>query len=267
MAVDGAAETFDAAGGVPGSGEAVDCWRGRMPRAKQQLTSTRPPSTAARGVGPAHQGDCRRCRLTCPISDGWGGGRGRKSGEGGPAVPLLPGWGSVDAVRVIRDERERGGCETGEKRAGRFFPHSKKRSTAILPEGGDRRHCIPSPPTSRETVGARNRATATRPAQARAGPGLATAFESADDSPGLLLWRATNRWQAAQRAALKPFGLTPVQFVVWSLLIWGGSPWWGATVGSLDPGRVPARQLVVGGPQIGHGVALRGGVGVFDLLP
>lgn len=46
------------------------------------------------------------------------------------------------------------------------------------------------------------------------GPGLATEFESADDSPGLMLWRATNRWQAAQRAALKPFRLTHVQFVL-----------------------------------------------------
>lgn len=44
--------------------------------------------------------------------------------------------------------------------------------------------------------------------------GLASEFESADDSPGLLLWRATHRWQAAQRAALKPFGLTHVQFVL-----------------------------------------------------
>jgi DNA-binding MarR family transcriptional regulator len=44
--------------------------------------------------------------------------------------------------------------------------------------------------------------------------GLATDFESADDSPGLMLWRATHRWQAAQRAALKPFGLTHVQFVL-----------------------------------------------------
>lgn len=44
--------------------------------------------------------------------------------------------------------------------------------------------------------------------------GLATEFADADDSPGLLLWRVTNRWQAAQRAALKPLGLTHVQFVL-----------------------------------------------------
>jgi DNA-binding MarR family transcriptional regulator len=44
--------------------------------------------------------------------------------------------------------------------------------------------------------------------------GLETEFDSADHSPGLLLWRVTNRWQAAQRAALKPYGLTHVQFVV-----------------------------------------------------
>jgi DNA-binding MarR family transcriptional regulator len=49
---------------------------------------------------------------------------------------------------------------------------------------------------------------------------LQTAFASADESPGLLLWRVTNRWQAAQRAALKPYGLTHVQFVVLASLTW-----------------------------------------------
>jgi DNA-binding MarR family transcriptional regulator len=44
--------------------------------------------------------------------------------------------------------------------------------------------------------------------------GLETQFESADESPGLLLWQVTNRWQAAQRAALKPYQVTHVQFVV-----------------------------------------------------
>ncbi|HEY8913841.1 MarR family winged helix-turn-helix transcriptional regulator [Lacisediminihabitans sp.] len=51
-----------------------------------------------------------------------------------------------------------------------------------------------------------------------------TALDSrfADDaeSTGLLLWRVTNRWQAAQRAALKPFGLTHVQFVLLAALTW-----------------------------------------------
>jgi DNA-binding MarR family transcriptional regulator len=49
---------------------------------------------------------------------------------------------------------------------------------------------------------------------------LATRHRSADDSPGLLLWQVTNRWQAAQRAALKPFGLTHVQFVLLASLTW-----------------------------------------------
>ncbi|MDX6204238.1 MAG: hypothetical protein QOF39_295 [Frankiales bacterium] len=44
--------------------------------------------------------------------------------------------------------------------------------------------------------------------------GLETRFESAGQSPGLLLWQVTNRWQQAQRATLKPYGLTHVQFVV-----------------------------------------------------
>jgi DNA-binding MarR family transcriptional regulator len=50
--------------------------------------------------------------------------------------------------------------------------------------------------------------------------GLATEHESADASPGLVLWQVTNRWQAAQRAALKPFGLTHVQFVLLASLTW-----------------------------------------------
>jgi len=50
--------------------------------------------------------------------------------------------------------------------------------------------------------------------------GLATEHDEADDSPGLLLWQVTNRWQAAQRATLKPFGLTHVQFVLLASLTW-----------------------------------------------
>jgi DNA-binding MarR family transcriptional regulator len=50
--------------------------------------------------------------------------------------------------------------------------------------------------------------------------GLATEFSDAQDSPGLLLWQVTNRWQAAQRAALKPLGLTHVQFVLLASLTW-----------------------------------------------
>ncbi|BEP15289.1 MarR family transcriptional regulator [Acidothermaceae bacterium B102] len=49
---------------------------------------------------------------------------------------------------------------------------------------------------------------------------LDTGFATAGDSPGLLLWQVTNRWQAAQRAALKPHGLTHVQFVVLASLSW-----------------------------------------------
>ncbi|RMI35786.1 MarR family transcriptional regulator [Nocardia stercoris] len=41
-----------------------------------------------------------------------------------------------------------------------------------------------------------------------------------DESPGLLLWQVTNRWQAAQRAALAPFDLTHVQFVLLATLTW-----------------------------------------------
>jgi DNA-binding MarR family transcriptional regulator len=49
---------------------------------------------------------------------------------------------------------------------------------------------------------------------------LDTRFEDADDSAGLLLWQVTNRWQAAQRAVLRPFGLTHVQFVLLASLAW-----------------------------------------------
>lgn len=48
--------------------------------------------------------------------------------------------------------------------------------------------------------------------------GLRSKFAEADESPGLLLWQVTNRWQAAQRAALAPFDLTHVQFVLLAAL-------------------------------------------------
>ncbi len=50
--------------------------------------------------------------------------------------------------------------------------------------------------------------------------GLRSEFTNADDSPGFMLWRVTNAWQAAQRAALAPFGLTHVQFVLLASLSW-----------------------------------------------
>lgn len=49
---------------------------------------------------------------------------------------------------------------------------------------------------------------------------LATEFSNETDSTGLQLWRVTNAWQAAQRAALKPFGITHVQFVLLAALTW-----------------------------------------------
>ncbi|SEM42590.1 MarR family winged helix-turn-helix transcriptional regulator [Streptacidiphilus jiangxiensis] len=55
------------------------------------------------------------------------------------------------------------------------------------------------------------------------GEGLDTRFDSAEESPGLLLWQVTNRWQAAQRAALKPHGLTHVQFVLLAALTYLGA--------------------------------------------
>ena len=41
-----------------------------------------------------------------------------------------------------------------------------------------------------------------------------------EESPGLLLWRVTLRWQRRITATLKPFGLTHVQFVLLA------STWW-----------------------------------------
>ena len=42
------------------------------------------------------------------------------------------------------------------------------------------------------------------------------------DSPGFLLWHATLRWQRATVAALRPFGLTHVQFVLLATTWWLG---------------------------------------------
>lgn len=49
---------------------------------------------------------------------------------------------------------------------------------------------------------------------------LASGHAAPEASTGLVLWRVTNAWQAAQRAALAPFGLTHVQFVLLASLAW-----------------------------------------------
>lgn len=51
---------------------------------------------------------------------------------------------------------------------------------------------------------------------------LGTSYDEAERSPGLLLWQVTNRWQAAVRAALAPYGVTHVQFVLLASLTWLG---------------------------------------------
>jgi DNA-binding MarR family transcriptional regulator len=51
---------------------------------------------------------------------------------------------------------------------------------------------------------------------------LKSEFDTPDSSPGFLLWQLTNKWQAAQRHALAPFGLTHVQFVLLASLAWLG---------------------------------------------
>lgn len=46
---------------------------------------------------------------------------------------------------------------------------------------------------------------------------------SAVDSTGALLWQVSNRWQAHQRASLKPLGLTYTQYLLLACLAAAGS--------------------------------------------
>ncbi|MGC0421766.1 MarR family winged helix-turn-helix transcriptional regulator [Embleya sp. AB8] len=55
------------------------------------------------------------------------------------------------------------------------------------------------------------------------GRDLDSGFTDAEESPGLLLWQVTNRWQANIRRALEPHGLTHVQFVLLAALTWLGT--------------------------------------------
>jgi len=49
---------------------------------------------------------------------------------------------------------------------------------------------------------------------------LNSRFVSDQESLGLALWRLSNIWQARQRRALIPFGLTHVQFALLASLVW-----------------------------------------------
>lgn len=55
---------------------------------------------------------------------------------------------------------------------------------------------------------------------ASAAASLGSKFTAAALSPGLTLWHVTNRWQAVMRAALAPYGLTHVQYVLLASLVW-----------------------------------------------
>ena len=54
------------------------------------------------------------------------------------------------------------------------------------------------------------------------GQDLKTRFSGPSESPGLLLWRTTMRWQRAMTAALAPLDLTHVQFVLLASAMWLG---------------------------------------------
>lgn len=47
-------------------------------------------------------------------------------------------------------------------------------------------------------------------------------FDGPGGSPGFLLWHALLRWQRAMNAALEPFGLTHMQFVMLTSIWWIG---------------------------------------------
>lgn len=49
---------------------------------------------------------------------------------------------------------------------------------------------------------------------------LPTSHSGPLESPGFLLWRISNTWQRAQRAALQPLGLTHTQFVMLAVATW-----------------------------------------------
>jgi DNA-binding MarR family transcriptional regulator len=49
---------------------------------------------------------------------------------------------------------------------------------------------------------------------------LATRFESAEASPGFVLWQVASLWQRGVREALAPLGLTHAQFVLLASAAW-----------------------------------------------
>ncbi|MFV0421472.1 MarR family winged helix-turn-helix transcriptional regulator [Oleidesulfovibrio sp.] len=52
---------------------------------------------------------------------------------------------------------------------------------------------------------------------------LNTKYNNASESPGFLLWKASNKLQRLHRAALKEFDLSPTQFSVLASIVYLGS--------------------------------------------
>src|SRR5262249_4571528 len=105
----------------------------------------------------------------------------------------------------------------------RARPARRRRGTRDPAAGDDGRSC-----RQRVLRPVRRQAQPRRPGRARAarrqgGAGV-TEGEQAPLSLGFLLWHATLRWQRLLSAALRPLGLTHVQFVLLAVL------WWFTTV-------------------------------------
>jgi DNA-binding MarR family transcriptional regulator len=67
--------------------------------------------------------------------------------------------------------------------------------------------------------------------QPAAGPAPGRLTLGPGESPGFLLWRVTLRWQRVMVAALRPLGLTHVQFVLLA------SAWWLTSIAGESPTR------------------------------
>ena len=157
--------------------------------------------------------------------DGHSRGRDRRAqAQGRPEGPfvverLVPGREFVDVSLLLGARLTFGTTSRARRRRQRRRRHdlhdrAARRAVAAGPGQGIRRR------PARPGRARRRRRVADTPRDAAARGRLATGTPSADESPGLLLWQVTNRWQAAQRAALKPFELTHVQFVLLASLTW-----------------------------------------------
>ena len=183
------------------------------------------------GTWPKWDDGIEWCRMDGPFREG---SRGEMKPKGGPKVKFQRSWppsptgASATAASLPLDPPPSSPTPSNRSRKGRASRTRSGASAGPCRFCSRRRRGIEDrhrPPRRRAAAGrtwpgsaARSPGVAAHGAQATEAP--ESRYAGPSESPGFALWRVSNAWQRAIRAALAPYDLTHAQFVLLAATAW-----------------------------------------------